>query len=109
MRQPLLLLGVAASLLASACASKTLTTAGQAVRLQKSDPPEQCSELGSVSARTAFDLDGAKNIMRNEAAEKGGNYVRWDTVEGEYHLTGSAYACPEGEATPVSSSSDAGA
>jgi hypothetical protein len=91
---------VSALLFASACASATLSPAGANVKMNKSDPPAACNEVGSVSARTAYDLDGAKNMLRNDAAEKGGNYVRLDSMRGEYHLTGTAFTCPSGAVTP---------
>lgn len=94
---------VAVLVSATGCAS-ALTAAGRNVRLMTSDPPPTCTEVGTVSGRTAFDLDGAKNKMRNEAAEQSANYVRFEAVEGQYHTTGTAYRCPALEnRTPLSS------
>ena len=90
---------VVCSLSLAGCAA-ALTPGGQAVRLMKADPPANCQELGTVSGHGGFEasIEKAKNRMRNEAAEMGANYVRWEVVSssnpGNVSVTGTAYKCP---------------
>ena len=81
----------------------TLTEAGRNVQLMKADPSAGCKEVGQVSGivkspQPPF-IEDAKNEMRNEAATKGANYVRMETLT-DSSMTGTAYACPAG-ATPA--------
>ena len=77
-------------LLLSGCSLWTLSESGSRVLVMKSDPPPGCQEVGSVRGG-----DDEKVILRNMAAEKGGNYVRLETVTPNGILTGTAYKCPE--------------
>ncbi len=85
----ILLLGVAA------CepATTALTPAGERVRLSKIDAPASCREVGPVESSEA-DFETAKFKLRNAGAERGANYVRWDSAKGNYLLTGTAFQCP---------------
>jgi hypothetical protein len=48
------------------------------VKLMKNDPPPSCAEVGSVSGYTVGPNyeERLKNKLRNDAADKGANYVR---------------------------------
>lgn len=81
----------------TACASATLSPAGKNVRLIKSDPPENCQEIGQKTAMSGMGLIGAQNMLRNWAAEQGATHLRMDAgVETNTgtQLTGSAFKCP---------------
>ncbi len=70
----------------------------------KNDPPVACKEVGNVKGGFdgfgGGDADaGAKNAIRNKAAEMGANYVRMETAASHYNggmviLNGTAYKCP---------------
>jgi hypothetical protein len=64
----------------------------------KADPPTGCTEVGTVEGsetQIGGDADGARVELRNEAGEKGANYVRLDTADrGGRVITGTAYKCP---------------
>ena len=48
------------------------------MKLMKNDPPPSCAEVGSVSGYTVGPNyeERLKNKLRNDAADKGANYVR---------------------------------
>lgn len=79
----------------SGCAT-ALTTEGSKVKLMKNDPPSNCKEIGSVKGLTrgTGDMEVAKNEMRNEAAEKGANYVRYESAQEAVSASGTAFLCP---------------
>lgn len=64
----------------------------------KSDPPAECEEVGSVSASGYKCFGGdeacAKDSMRNDAADMGANYVRYETYNPNSGGSGTAYRCP---------------
>jgi hypothetical protein len=101
----LLPLALAACGFVTGCASTPtkLTPEGSNVKCQKADPVSSCEEIGAVvGLGMAWDenkAETAKNAMRNAAAEKGGNYVRLETVErlgsGNVEYTGTAFKCPK--------------
>jgi hypothetical protein len=75
----------------------SLSEAGRGVKVMKADPPQGCVEVGSVdgSAKGPDHVERAKNAMRNEAAERGANYVRLETLNTEDgEAAGTAYKCP---------------
>ena len=77
----------------SACAV-ALTPGGQRVKLMKSDPPGNCTEIGTVTGSSSVgNVEKAKTKMRNNAAEKGANYVRFETFNG-VTVGGTAFRCP---------------
>lgn len=75
-----------------------LSTEGQGVKLIKSDPDNNCTEAGSVIGRGITD-EFSKNSIRNEAASRGANLVRLETVKtGEgvgVIYSGTAFKCPQ--------------
>ena len=92
--KPALVFSLAALL--TACGG-SLTAEGAKVKLMKSDPPPNCNEVGSVEGRGLGPdhVEKAKNVMRNHAAERGGNYVRMETLDTDNgYATGTAYHCP---------------
>jgi hypothetical protein len=83
------------------------------VRVGKSDPPLACQDLGPIEAvhgsgcggfGARGDYHGAYNVLRNQAAGTGGNYVRMDVqlaphsehgcFDNRYVIRGIVYACP---------------
>lgn len=85
---------LAASLVA--CGGGALTDAGAQVKLMKADPAPGCTEVGGVSGYTVGPdyQEKNKNKLRNEAAEKGGNYVRLEQNDSDGNASGTAYRCP---------------
>ena len=83
-----------------ACGGGALTAAGAKVTLNKADPPPTCKEAGSVSGYTIGPdyQEKNKNKLRNEAAEKGANFVRLEQNDSDGNAAGTAYKCPEGSA-----------
>ena len=85
------------------CVSMTpLTQGGQLVRVQKSDPPSTCQEIGIISEGSTNLLRGgspeenARNKARNAAAERGANYLRLEdfkTTGNGSSVTGTAFSC----------------
>jgi hypothetical protein len=73
-----------------------LTEGGRRVTLNKEDPPSGCTEIGSLKGDgTGIDLENSKNLLRNRAAERGANYVRFEVVLFEESVAaGTAYRCP---------------
>ena len=76
----------------------SLSAAGTAVKVMKADPPADCTEVGVVSGHAVGPDHRTKsrNKLRNEAAEKGGNYVRLETVAADGGEMGTAFKCPPG-------------
>ena len=86
---------LAGALMVSGCGTVSLTEAGSGVRLMKNDPPMECKQLEDIQVE-ADDLAGAKNELRNQAAEKNADYVRLDHVGmdgGDAIATGSLFQC----------------
>ncbi len=81
----------------SACATVQLSEAGVKVKLMKSDPPSGCEEVSAVSAYSVGPnyQESLKNKLRNQAAEKGANYVRLDMLESNGNASGTAFKCKE--------------
>ena len=103
MRRPLLLL-LLTSFFSAGCYSD-LSAQGNAVRIGKLEP-QGCHELGTVygsggggmytSGRAK--LESAQNELRNQTAEKGGNYVVMDVASSSpasVTLTGRAFQCAD--------------
>lgn len=93
-------------LVSTGCGGGTLTEAGARVKLMKADPPQSCAEVGGVSGyKVGPDYqDRLKNGLRNDAAEKGANYVRLETLTSDGNASGTAYRCPDQAGmAPVSS------
>ena len=83
-----LLLGVFSS-----CAS-SLTAKGKSVKyVTKSEAPSNCKEIGEVEIGfpKAVSTSDAKVMLRNETAEKGGNFLVIDTIEVHYNDSGKYY------------------
>jgi hypothetical protein len=80
----------------AACGGGALTPAGAKVTLNKADPAAACAEVGGVSGYTIGPdyQDKNKNKLRNEAAEKGANYVRLEQNDSDGNAAGTAYRCP---------------
>lgn len=92
-RSFLALLGLAFA--ASGCAA-SLTAAGAGVKLAKGDPAPGCVEVGYVSGY-AIGPGFQERLMigmRNDAAAKGGNYVRLDSLMSNGNASGTAFRCP---------------
>jgi hypothetical protein len=79
------------------CGTATLTPEAASVKLMKSDPPANCTEVGSVSAYRIGPSyqDKLKNALREDAAKKGGNYVRLESLTSDGNAAGTAYKCAE--------------
>ncbi|MCX6126391.1 MAG: hypothetical protein NTV34_16785 [Proteobacteria bacterium] len=82
--------------LVSGCATTVTALKGSdSVRVGKSDPSNNCKDLGTVTAGAtsvspAGSLDEGQRIdMKNQTFQKGGNYLRLDTIE-----SGTAFNCP---------------
>lgn len=77
------------------CGTTQLTDQGMNVRLMRGDPPQDCKQYVELYVEEN-NLAGAKNELRNEAAEQGANYVRLDALEyfrGDAIASGSSYKC----------------
>ena len=74
-----------------------LTEAGAQVKLMKADPPSTCEEVGGVSGYAIGPSyqDALKNKLRNEAAGKGANYVRLETLTSDGNASGTAFRCSD--------------
>ncbi len=69
------------------------------VQLMKSDPPMGCRMVGDVQSK-GDDMNEAKANLRQQAAEKGGNYVRLDALNlagGDAVAAGAAFHCQKSE------------
>jgi hypothetical protein len=83
---------------AAACGG-ALTEQGSQVKLLKADPPADCKEVGSVSAYMVGPnfQERLKNKMRNDAAQKGANYVRLENLTSDGNAAGTAFVShPQG-------------
>jgi hypothetical protein len=77
------------------------------VQLVKTVPPSTCKELGDLVGEAPNGPDAeskAKKNLREKAAQMGGNYVRWDTLQisedpPRTTITGTAYLCPTGSSS----------
>jgi len=80
-----------------ACGGGSLTQAGAQVKLMKADPPAGCKERGGVSSYTIGPdyQEKNKNKLRNEAAEKGANYVRLEQNDSDGNASGTSFTCPD--------------
>jgi hypothetical protein len=91
-------LGVIALCLASAAVGcgASLTEAGAGVKVIVGDPAASCVEVGSVSSYKIGPnfQEHLKNDLRNDAAAKGGNYLRIETLTSDGNASGTAYKCP---------------
>jgi hypothetical protein len=89
--------GFVVGLAGTGCGNKTLTEAGARVKLMKHDPPQRCTEVGIVSGYKVGPnyLDRLKNGLRNDAADKGANYVRLETLTSNGNASGTAFRCPD--------------
>ena len=85
-------------------AEKTPLTVGAHVTLSTAAPPAECKSLGIVSYSFfkgtffACDFTDAQNSLRNQAATKGGNYLKLIGINDagvRCQGSGEAYACPE--------------
>ena len=66
----------------------------EAIRINKSDPPADCVEKGSVSAgSTMGDRSEINQKLRSKALRLGANYVRMDVGNAGY-INGTAFFCP---------------
>ncbi len=76
------------------------------VQLMKSDPPMGCQMVGDIQSK-GDDMNEAKANLRQQAADKGGNYVRLDALNmagGDAIAAGAAFNCqkPGTAKTPAS-------
>jgi hypothetical protein len=96
---------VLVSLATPACAVE-LTDAGKMVNVGKAEPQSGCKDLGTVygtgsgGGYTSSEdkMRSARNDIRNNAAERGANYVSLDALGSDVSgmtLSGKAYACDE--------------
>jgi hypothetical protein len=77
----------------SSCSS-SLTAKGKSVKYAtKSEAPSNCKEIGEVEIGfpKAISASDAKVKLRNETAEKGGNFLVIDTIEVNYNNSGKYY------------------
>jgi hypothetical protein len=66
------------------------------VQLMKMDPPPQCGEVGTDYEMIVWgNVEGARRKLRENAAARGGNYVRLEMPAG-----GTIYRCPSGSSAP---------
>lgn len=74
----------------------SLSQGGALVKVNKADPPPACQEVGGVSSYTIGPdyQNKNKNKLRNEAAEKGGNYLRLEQNDSDGNAAGTAFRCP---------------
>jgi hypothetical protein len=88
--------GLSLVLFTGACAPK-LSIKGQAVKIAKAEPPQGCKDVGVVSAPSYVSglEERTYTTLKNEAAEKGGNYVRLDSVNSAGQYTATVFKCPE--------------
>jgi hypothetical protein len=83
------------------CSAPKLTPAGEGVRITKEEPAN-CQNLGDVygkgnSGLPSGNMEYARNDIRNETAQKGGNVVSLDSVVksgAKIEIAGQAYKCP---------------
>jgi hypothetical protein len=101
------------SVFSSGCSTEDLSDAGAKVVASRNAPPQDCEPLGFVVGHGGGTFGGAfisnndlieyaMNDLRNQAAERGGNYVQYDTPtmgDGDGTTTtatvsGTAFRCP---------------
>ena len=90
------------SFILTGCSAAKLTPQGEAVRITKAEPTG-CQNLGDVYGKgyagvSSWNMEYARNDLRNQAALKGGNVVSIDTgtnTNGKIDLVGQAYKCPQ--------------
>jgi len=86
--------------------SPSLTPAGSAEKLKRADPPAVAQRLETSARRPLVGaMQPARTRMRNEAGEKGANYVRYETFSLETGSTGTAYKCPKRASTAAPTAS----
>ena len=84
------------------CSAAKLTPEGEKVRITKGEP-SGCEVLGDVygtgnAGVASWNMEYARNELRNETAKKGGNVVTLDSgtnTNGKVDLVGQAYKCPQ--------------
>jgi hypothetical protein len=88
---------VSVSVLGGVACGGSLSEAGAQVKLMKADPPQGCAEVGGVSGYKVGPnyQERLKNDLRNDAAAKGANYVRLETLTSDGNASGTAFRCPE--------------
>ncbi len=92
----LVFLMVAGAVMVSGCGS-TPEKKQINVQLMKSDPPMGCQMVGDIQSK-GDDMNEAKAHLRQQAADKGGNYVRLDALSmagGDAIAAGAAFHCPQ--------------
>ena len=90
----LVFLMVAGAVMVSGCGS-TPEKKEINVQLMKSDPPMGCQMVGDIQSK-GDDMNEAKANLRQQAADKGGNYVRLDALNmagGDAIAAGAAFNC----------------
>jgi|GEM_PF-4636155 len=91
----LVFLMVAAAVMFSGCGSTPEKKIN--VQLMKNDPPMGCLMVGDIQSK-GDDMNEAKAHLRQQAADKGGNYVRLDALSmagGDAIAAGAAFHCPQ--------------
>lgn len=110
---PFRVVSVLFGVLACACSTEDLTAEGAAVVASRNAPPENCELVANLVGHGGGTFGGgfianddlieyAMNDLRNQAAERGANYVQHDTPtlgSGDGTTTtatvsGAAYRCP---------------
>lgn len=91
-------LALSLSLFLTSCGSTPVVPEGKNVKVSRDDADKDCRELGSVVGRlltTTAKPEDAIEDMKQEAANKGANYVRMETASGlGSAVKGTAYFCP---------------
>ena len=93
---------VVSVLILIACASTTaLKKEARGIKVSTREPAMNCKELGPVSGNPGIDVknlvgnyesqQGSDNIMKNQAAELGANYIHASKEGANF---GTAYKCP---------------
>ncbi len=88
------IVAAAAYLIAGCATTVTPIRGSEIVRAGKNDPETDCKDLGTVragdlSVSEAGDLtEGQRIDMKNQVYQKGGNYLRLETV-----VSGTAFKC----------------
>ena len=85
------------SLLVVSCSSKPIVPAGENVKVSRAEPSKDCKNLGPVRGSvmgTKPNVEKAIENMKQEAANKGANYVKMETAS-DYGtaVRGTAYDC----------------
>lgn len=80
----------------SGCATTSLTTEENAVRLlRRSDPPAECKELGKVTAYGAMSIyeEGREADLKKATHKLGGDTVTIDRRDDSNSIYGTAFSC----------------